>query len=195
MFRRRTFERVGGYRPEAEYWEDLDLYYRIASEGRIAVIPEVLATVRHARVSTRLRHDQERVEDAVDLMYRSSAAQAAGKVPLGTLLPRTDVEETGLHPLTFVSCGSTRMWAGQKLLVWQRLCARARLGVDVETLTSLLWVGLGTISPRALRFCLKTVLNLRNLFTKGAVAGKPYILWHPVSNCGRKLNRSPSEHP
>lgn len=39
MFRKTAFDGAGGYRPEAEYWEDLDLYLRVAARGGVVVIP------------------------------------------------------------------------------------------------------------------------------------------------------------
>ena len=42
MFRRDTYERVGGYREEFYYGQDSDLWLRMGLHGRIAYVPEVL---------------------------------------------------------------------------------------------------------------------------------------------------------
>ena len=48
MMRRASFDLAGGYRAEAEYWEDLDLYWRLLRAGRILVIPQALASYRYS---------------------------------------------------------------------------------------------------------------------------------------------------
>jgi GT2 family glycosyltransferase len=35
MFRREAFERVGGYRAQADFWEGLDLYRRLEKVGKL----------------------------------------------------------------------------------------------------------------------------------------------------------------
>jgi GT2 family glycosyltransferase len=178
MFRRTAFDRAGGYRPEAEYWEDLDLYFRIAESGRVAVIPEVLATVRHAHVSDRLRSDPGRVENAVDLMYRSTSAYRKGG-DHGPLLGLAGVHQRKLHPLTFISCGSTRVWSGQSPAVLARMRRRADLGLDAASAHALVWVLWGTISPKSLRFFLRAVMNVRNLVARPALGDRKFVEWRP----------------
>ncbi len=46
MFRREAYERVGGYREQFYYAQDLDLWVRLATVGRIVAVPEVMFTVR-----------------------------------------------------------------------------------------------------------------------------------------------------
>jgi GT2 family glycosyltransferase len=180
MFRRASFERAGGYRPEAEYWEDLDLYYRIAATGRVVVVPQVLAAVRHARISTRLRQKQEKVEEAVDLMYRSTAEYRRGRDHTPLLLGRgRGSAGRRLHPLTFVSCGSTNLWSGRRPGVMRRMWARARLRPDSATLHAIAWIAWGTASPRSLRLFLRTLMQARNLIAKAALGRPPFVDWPP----------------
>jgi GT2 family glycosyltransferase len=178
MFRRSSFDRVGGYRPGAEYWEDLDLYYRIAADGRVAVIPEVLAAVRHTRTSTRLRQRQERVEEAVDLMYRATGEYSRG-LDHSPLLgaARDGGARHRLHPLTFVSCGSTNLWSGHRPGVMRRMWRRAALGPDAASLHALAWVGWGTLSPMTLRLFLSTLMRLRNLVARPLIGPVSYVDW------------------
>ena len=182
MFRRSAFERAGGYRPQAEYWEDLDLYYRMARAGRIVVIPDVLSTVRHARISTRLRNSQIRVENAVDLMFRSTQAHAEGKDHTPLLMAHAPLAEHRLHPMTFVSCGSTRLWSGRSPRIWGRMRARALLRFDAATLHALFWVAWGTASPKTLRMFLRTLLHIRNAFAKPLLKGRAYVEWRPEAD-------------
>jgi len=46
IFRREAIEAVGGYREEALWFEDLDLYLRLLDQGRLANLPEVLLDYR-----------------------------------------------------------------------------------------------------------------------------------------------------
>lgn len=180
MFRKAAFDRAGGYRAEAEYWEDLDLYYRIAEQGRIAVVPEVLSTVRHAQISTRLRSDQDKVERAVDLMFRSTSAYRQGKdhTPLLEAGPR----DGRLHPMTFISCGSTRLWSGRSPRVLKRMRERAELRPDAATLHTLAWVLWGTASPKSLRLFLRTLLHLRNGVARPLLGRRPFVEWRPLAH-------------
>ncbi|HEX9953716.1 MAG TPA: glycosyltransferase family A protein [Allosphingosinicella sp.] len=191
MFRRSAFDHVGGYRSEAEYWEDLDLYFRVAEHGRIVVIPEVLSTVRHARISTRLRSSQVRVENAVDLMFRSSQLYAEGGDHGQLLDSHTPLAEHRLHPMTFISCGSTRLWSGRSPRVWRRMRNRARLRLDGASLHALLWVAWGTLSPKTLRFFLSSLLHLRNALARPFVKNAAYVEWRPREQA---TGRVPSEH-
>lgn len=178
MFRRADFLAVGGYRAEAEYWEDLDLYFRMADRGRLLVVPEILASVRHATTSTRLRDDSDRVENAVDTMYRAVAAFRAGEDYEAVLRrPRPPGEK--LHPRIFVARGSTRLWSGRTPQVLRRMIRRGALGVNLQSLKALAWGAWGELSPRTLRFLIRTVLRLGNLAAKPHLAGRDAIEWHP----------------
>jgi glycosyltransferase involved in cell wall biosynthesis len=180
MFRRASFDRVGGYRAEAEYWEDLDLYFRIAAAGRVVVLAEVLSTVRHARVSARLRNDQDRVENAVDLMFRCTDLYRRGGDHSALLLgARGPGPGEKVHPMTFISCGSTRLWSGRSPAVFGRMWRRAGFGWNLASAQTLVWVIWGTLSPKSLRLFLRTLLHARNLVAKLALGGETLIEWHP----------------
>ncbi len=191
MFRREAFDRAGGYRAEAEYWEDLDLYYRIAARGRVAVIPEALATVRHAFVSARLRNDPERVENAVDLMFRSTGLHRRGKdyEPLLEASKAAQAADRPLHPLTFVSCGSTRLWSGEAPAVLKRMWRRGGIRPTPSGAHALVWVIWGTLSPTSLRFFLRSLLHARNLIARPLIGRRQWVEWLPS---GRRL-REPGE--
>jgi hypothetical protein len=180
MFRRSAFDRAGGYRTGADYWEDLDLYFRIAAGGRVVVIPEVLSTVRHARISTRLRDAQEKVENSVDLMFRTVDAVRGGADPQRVIGGGGGGPPDRLHPMTFVSCGSTRLWTGRSPRIFGRLRARGRLRPDPASLHALAWILWGTASPRSLRLFLRSLLHLRNALAKPLVGRRPYVEWLPL---------------
>jgi GT2 family glycosyltransferase len=58
MYRRELFDRAGGYREQCVYWEDLDLFLRIASFAKVLTITEPLYQHRHSHGSTRLDSKQ-----------------------------------------------------------------------------------------------------------------------------------------
>ena len=60
MFRRSAYEAAGGYRAEFRFGQDLDLWVRLAKQGRIVFVPEVLydARVDAGAISTRNRDQQ-----------------------------------------------------------------------------------------------------------------------------------------
>jgi hypothetical protein len=150
MFRRQAFESVGGYRLEANYWEDADLYLRMAAVGRLLVLPDPLYMHRSTTLSTRLTSDQDTVEQAVDHMYRQLGGFEASP------------HDTKVFPRVFVSLGSTRLWSGRSPSVLRRVLRRGRLGWNRETLSVLIWAAWGSISPATLRALLRGVVKLRD---------------------------------
>ena len=81
MYRRQVFESAGGYRKACEFWEDHDLILRMAAISKVMVLPHAIYQVRQSSTSTRFASDQERVERALDVMYRCArAARAASGI-------------------------------------------------------------------------------------------------------------------
>lgn len=61
MMRREAVERVGGYRKEATWIEDLDLFIRLGRVGRLHVLRDVLITYRQHPLSVNMtRHEEQR---------------------------------------------------------------------------------------------------------------------------------------
>jgi glycosyltransferase involved in cell wall biosynthesis len=165
MYRRSAFDAVGGYRSEANFWEDLDLYLRMAKAGRLLVLTDALYMHRSSTLSTRLTSNQELVEQAVDRMYRRMSGHEAPPED-GKVLPRV-----------FVSLGSTRLWSGRSPMVLHRLLKRGRLRWDKETASVLLWAIWGGISPGTLRACLRSVVKLRDRSASKQVADGQAYEW------------------
>lgn len=180
MFRKTSFDLVGGYRAVAEFWEDIDLYLRLLKNGAIAILPEELSVVRHSPNSERLRSAPERVEDAIDLMQRCLVAYAR-ESDYEQLLAGKLARFTGekLNPLTFVFCGNTMLWAGRPPAVWKRMRRRGRLRPDLTTAKSVVWVLWGVASPRSLKLFLRVVLHVRHLIIKRRLGGDRHVEWHP----------------
>lgn len=74
MFRKSAYVACGGYRAEFRYAQDLDLWIRLASLGRIAVVPEVLYVSRFAVNSiSSSRRDEQLALTRIALRLRDGA--------------------------------------------------------------------------------------------------------------------------
>jgi hypothetical protein len=147
MVRRSLFEKVGGYREEANYWEDLDLYWRLIDVGPILVLPEVLTSYRHSDVSIRSRDEAQYVEDALDLMYRCAALHSAG-LNHSELLMSGRSPETRINPRIFIARSWTSVWQNRRPGTVRRFLQRGDIHFDRRSLGSLAFVLAGTLSPR-----------------------------------------------
>lgn len=172
MFRRSAFDRAGGYRRNAHYWEDLDLCLRLQAIGKVAVIADALVSHRVSPSSVRLsRENEAQIEAAVDDMYNAVEPRAHDEAP----------RRRGLRPLAFVSINSGLLWGGARPRVLGRMIARSRLGLDVESLLSLSWATLALISPRLLRFLLRFTHLARNLRVRRQIRPGEVYDWRPES--------------
>lgn len=177
-YRKVVYDRAGGYRAECEYWEDQDLVVRMAAVAPLLVIPESLYQNRLTLRSTRVTSDHERVERAVDLMYRSMGAlETRGEYD--DLLPAASPRPDKYDPRVFIAAGSLLLWAGGKPHVLGRLLRRGRIGANVASLTAFVWASWGALSPGSLRFVLMQMLKLRNRRAATGSSGEP-VMWHPV---------------
>ncbi len=184
MFRRSCFDAVGGYRSEAEYWEDLDLYLRLSKVGRIMVVPQVLASIRFASVSARVRNDPSRVDDAVALMYRCVGEwKRSGDYEQVLAARPGDGESRPLEPITFVGRSSSDIWSGKSPRVLSRMLKRADLRWDRSSFLSLTWVLWAVVSPRSLRFALRSVMLLHQRRLVPSLADEDAIEWNPLAVC------------
>ena len=153
MYRRELFDRAGGYREQCVYWEDLDLFLRIARFAKVLTIPEPLYQHRHSHSSTRLDSKQpERIERATDLMYRCVEALDRGSDYEALLAEQ--VEAAKVDPRVFRARGSIVLWSGHRPRLLKRLLQRGKLQPDLKTMVALGWAGLAALrsdrfAPRA----------------------------------------------
>jgi hypothetical protein len=89
------------------------------------------------------------------------------------------MSEHRLHPMTFVSCGSTRLWSGRSPRIWERMRLRGLLKPNAATLHALAWVAWGTASPRTLRLFLRGLLHVRNVLARPLLKGVGSVEWQP----------------
>ena len=178
LFRRDLFDAVGGYRPQCAFWEDQDLFVRmlLAGRGKVLSLTDPLYRVRYSSVSTRVASDQQRVERAVDLMYRSVDRLNEGRtyddLLFGGGAPRK------LDPRVFIATGSLSLWANGKPQLVNRLLKDARLAPDFRTLTALVWTSWASVVPGSLRLFMKSLVGARNAIALGRQE-RSIIEWSP----------------
>lgn len=177
MYRRELFDRVGGYRRECEFWEDQDLIARMAVVAPVLVIPHALYQVRLTTTSTRVASDEERLERAVDLMYRSVARLEHDR-DYEDLLANPGPAGSKLSPRVFVSLGSQVLWAGGRPRMFRRLLRRGNLAFDAGTITSMVWTAWASASPATLRQFLRALLLVRNWSAFKIHTDRP-VAWEP----------------
>lgn len=156
LFRRSAFDLVGGYRPECQYWEDLDFFARIAGVGPILVLPDALYSYRFAETSTRLTSADERVEQGIGFMLRCGDESSAGRSYEPLLEEKAhhafDRAEAGRRsPQVFMSIASSRIGAGQRPGMIARLLRRGALPRDRADLVALVLLLWGSVAPHSLR--------------------------------------------
>ena len=176
MYRRQVFELVGGYRKECEFWEDQDLIFRMATVTKIMVLPRAIYQVRQSRTGTRFASEQERVERALDTMYRSRARVDRGQY-YEDLLESPDIVGRKLDPRVFISLGSIILWAGDRPRLFRRLIRRGELRYNFRTLSALVWTAWASLEPHSLRAFIRILLIGRNLRASVSDRSDDHALW------------------
>lgn len=164
MFRRGAFEAAGGYRQACTYWEDRDLFIRMAQQGRILVLPAPLYRLRCHAKSARLSASSRDLRDAFRLMHRCLAAHRAGRdytaLLDGSGGPGGEPDDVALQ--WFSLLGSLRLWAGLRPGILRPLLSRDGVRVSGASLRVLALAALGEVSPRLYRRLHQGVHRLRD---------------------------------
>jgi glycosyltransferase involved in cell wall biosynthesis len=182
-YRRQVFDQVGGYRRECEFWEDNDLIQRMAAVTKIMVLPYTVYQVRQARVSNRLSANQDRVERAVDLMYRARERIDQGKSYEDLIAPGLP-DDRKVSPKVFISLGSITLWAGGRPRLFRRLLKRGDLRFDPSSIAALVWTAWGGAEPHSLRAFIRLLLLGRKLRSSRVVRTTEPIQW-PMADSNR----------
>lgn len=180
MFRKDGYLQAGGYRPEAEYWEDLDLYLRVGELGRLGVLADALVQVRHSNASTRLRANEEQVEKAVDTMYRSVQLYLRGEdySPLISDAKRK-TSSRKLNPRTFVACGWTNLWDDKRPRTLKRIWLAGDIGWNWASATVIVWACWATVSPASLCAFIRLVGRVKNRWAALRLDPRLMFEWKP----------------
>jgi glycosyltransferase involved in cell wall biosynthesis len=174
MFRREAFEAVGGYRAAFTYWEDLDFYLRMATWGRILVVPKPLYRYRFHQASSLGGSISPPEVRAVGLMIRCLAARRAGGDYSAAVEPD---DRAGLDPMTLYFLAARRLWAGHAPGIRPYL-SRVRRRRPIH-----IWLGLlvlataGDLAPRAVRAALRALIRLRDARASRLISAEGPVEW------------------
>lgn len=190
MYRRDLFDGVGGYRAACEFWEDQDLVVRMQAVSGVAIIPHVLYRYRCSPRSTRVGSAAERVENAIDLMYRASDRLAQNRDYEDLL--NASVRRHRVDPRVFRALGAVHLWAGGKPRLFRRLLRRGKLTADVRSGVALVWTAWASASPGTLRRLMQMALKLRSEAAPPDLAIDRPIEWTPFKGDSPLRHRLPA---
>ena len=97
MVRRSALAAVGGYRPEAQYVEDLDLYLRLARLGRLANLPEPLLFYRVHPTSINFTRNAGRRATALRVLADAHRERGLPFDPAAVPSPAQDWADVAAH--------------------------------------------------------------------------------------------------
>src|SRR5207249_4377384 len=89
--------------------------------------------------------DNDRVENAVDLMY-NSIARLEQRRGYDDLL-QISAKPARVDPRVFISLGSVVLWSGDRPRFFGRLLKRGKLAADFPTVSTLVWTSWASLSP------------------------------------------------
>jgi hypothetical protein len=182
MVSRAHFNAAGGYRKACDFWEDLDLYYRIAGCGRIMVLPYSLYLYRFRLHSSRMSETPE-LERTIELMWRCVAEASRGR-DYDSLLDQASASTAALPAtlqlVTLVSLAAPRLWAGEATDV----LAHPRLRRDISllnprTLKYLVYAFWAHHRPENLRRCLRALIRARDRVAGWRLGDRVPVEWRP----------------
>jgi GT2 family glycosyltransferase len=178
MFRRQAYESAGGYRAMCNYWEDLDLYFRLAAHGRVLVLPAPLYRYRFHDASVLggpIRSDEER---ATELMVRCLAVRRAGGDYSALIAGGHELAgPPSLSPISLYLFASRRLWAGTSPGILRRLSAvRPRRPLRLW-LCLLLLATAGDFAPRQVRASLAAFVRCRDAWASARVPDGTAVEW------------------
>ncbi len=177
MFRRAAFERAGGYRQACDYWEDQELYWRMAEQGDILVLPQVHYSHRFNPGQARIRIDTGRVERAIDRFYRCLRAREAGE-DYNRLLTPDDETQVAIGPAAYRALASLQLMSGRRPVLLGKLLRSQGFKFDRASLASLAWCAAALAWPAGLRLIMRIYAHAREA-TLGRRRFDGPLLWTP----------------
>jgi len=149
MFRLEAFDAIGGYDESAVRAEDQDLFSRMAAQGRVVTLPDVLYSYR----------------------YHSTNATLFN----GTIAVDETHSQNGNAVAAFYMLGAMRLWAGEPPMLLQPLLDKKSLHWNPKTMMVLASAVWGHINPPTLRAFLRMSIRARDLLASVRVKdGRPY---------------------
>lgn len=177
MFRRTSFDEIGGYRQECAYWEDLDLYIRMQGEGRVVAIPDTLYHYRFHANSARAVTPPNDLISSIALMRRCHAAYVSQGSYENLLAEQRPPESERVPAAVLNSITSAHLWAGRPPGALRLLLSRGDLTWNRSTFAAILMAAWGAASPHSLRFFLRRLIEVRDLAARPMLREKAFVDW------------------
>jgi hypothetical protein len=177
LYRKQAFDQVGGYSRRADYFEDAELYRRLAPLGEILVISDGLLRYRHAGTSSRLKdapHAVRRSLDAMPTMLRT-----------GTL---KEHDSDKLDPAVFLTLASLRVWSNQSPRILMDMFRHMRILPLRASAKVIVSAVLCSLSPALTRHIVRARLAWRNWRVRRRIPPGHLFRWVPNAeaiNLGR----------
>jgi len=152
MFRRDAFNRIQGYDEQLSYGEDQEVFCKMTTVGSVVTLPDVLYYFRyHTGNST--------------LVWVADDTSAI-----------TRISQRNGHDLAdLYLIGAMRLWSGEPPRILPKLFSKKVLHWNMRSLLALSSATLGSISPAALRFLLRSLIRGRDMMAGLVVKdGRPY---------------------
>ena len=178
LFRRAAFDMAGGYRDRCAFWEDTDLYFRLAKLGRILVLPDALYAYRFSNSSTRLTSNAVRVQQAVDLYFRCSDALASEQAYEDVLFAPTPSSGAKLTLRTFGALAAMQIWSGRRPRLLRQALAHCNPPRSVAELASILFICAGNLHPGPVRVLLRKQARYRDWISMKQVKDGLPVEWY-----------------
>ena len=152
MFRRETFDAIGGYREQFAGGEDQDIFFRMRQHGRVVTLPDVLYHFRYHSLNTSLE---------------------SGNAGVKAVMQRQHSNGEGLASLYLL--GAMRLWAGERPGVLHHMMANENWHWNPATLTAIATSAWGDASPTTLRAALRALIRARDCLAGIVIQnGRPY---------------------
>lgn len=165
MYRKRDFDAVGGYRPQTDYFEDLDLYRRLAQRGRLLVVNAPLLSLRFAGQNARLRDNRQDVLSKIDRQYRGN---------LQFCYPDAKVSDMAYYSLAVLS-----ILALERPRMLGEMLRQASFARPLRGALILGVVGVAEVSPRLARSLGKMTIALREWIDASRSSNSTVLEWSP----------------
>jgi len=165
MYRREMFTRVGGYRRGTDYFEDADLYRRLAVAGDILVISKPLIGVRFAGQNARLRDTAVSVLETVNPQFDAS--------------PPSSSTAPTLHPMSLYAIAVLAILAERRPGLLRIMLQRMSFSRVLPALAVMTMIGTAELSPSAARWVLRTVSAVKNRARGGDYIDGEVYVWRP----------------
>ncbi len=164
-YRRAAFEAVGGYQNNTDYFEDFDLYQRLAGVGKLLVVMAPLISMRFAGQHARLRDDRDEVLRKIDRLYNDG--------------PIEGPSHRKVSAMAYYSVAVLSILALQRPRMFGEMLRRASFRRPARALSVLGIVGVAELSPRLARFLGHLASDLREYLAARRLGREPVLEWAP----------------